>query len=90
MRLRLADPERVRLAEIAKRLGRKAVKEVAQVAKPDTILAWYRRLIAQKFDGSRHLAQYRQGKGSSLLGTAAPFYSGDYNSNCVIRTDDSM
>jgi hypothetical protein len=23
------------------------------VAKPDTILAWYRRLIAQKFDGSK-------------------------------------
>jgi len=53
MRLRLADPERVTLAEIAKRLGRKALKDVAQVAKPDTILAWYRRLIAQKFDGSR-------------------------------------
>jgi hypothetical protein len=47
MRLGLADPERVTLAEIAKRLGRKALKEVAQVAKPDTILAWYRRLIAQ-------------------------------------------
>ena len=54
MRLRLADPERVTLAEIARRLGRKALKEVAQVPKPDTILAWYRRLIAQKFDGSRH------------------------------------
>ena len=54
MRLRLADPERVTLAEIAKRLGRKALKDVAQVAKPDTILAWYRRPIAQKFDGSRH------------------------------------
>ena len=56
MRLRLADPDRVMLAEIAKRLGRNALKDVAQVAKPDTILAWYRRLIAQKFDGSRHRA----------------------------------
>jgi hypothetical protein len=27
---------------------------VACVAKPDTILAWYRRLVAQKFDGSKH------------------------------------
>jgi hypothetical protein len=54
MRLRLADPERVTLAEIAKRLRRKALNDVAQVAKPDTILAWYGRLIAQKFDGSRH------------------------------------
>jgi len=73
MRLRLADPERVTLAEIAKRLGRKALKDAEQVAKPDTILAWYRHLIAQQFDGSRHLAQCRQGKGFSLLATAAPF-----------------
>src|SRR5919106_7036544 len=53
-RLRLTDPERSTLAEIGRRLGRKALKRVALVAKPDTILAWYRRLIAQKFDGSKH------------------------------------
>jgi hypothetical protein len=53
IRLRLSDPERATLAEIAKRLGRKTLHEVTQVAKPDTILGWYRRLIAQKFDGSR-------------------------------------
>jgi hypothetical protein len=52
-RLRLSDPERSTLAEIGKRLGRKALKDIARVAKPDTILAWYRRLVAQKFDGSR-------------------------------------
>jgi putative transposase len=27
---------------------------VASVAKPDTILAWYRRVVAEKFDGSRY------------------------------------
>src|SRR5579864_2248305 len=53
-RLRLTDPERSTLAEIGKRLGRKALAEVARVAKPATILAWYRRLIASKFDGSKH------------------------------------
>src|SRR6266852_91854 len=52
-RLRLSDAERSTLAEIAKRLGRKALKDVARVAKPDTLLDWYRRLVAQKFDGSR-------------------------------------
>ena len=52
-RLRLTDPERFTLAEIGKRLGRKALKQVACVAKPDTILGWYRRLIAAKFDGSK-------------------------------------
>src|SRR6202163_3839657 len=56
-RLRLGDPQRATLAAIGKRLGRKALREVACVAKPDTILAWYRRLIAQKFDGSK-LRQY--------------------------------
>ena len=52
-RLRLSDPERSALAEIAKRLGRKALKDIARVARPDTILDWYGRLVAQKFDGSR-------------------------------------
>jgi putative transposase len=51
-RLRLSDPQRSTLAEIGKRLCRKALGQVACVAKPDTILAWYCRLIAQKFDGS--------------------------------------
>ena len=53
-RLRLSNSERTTLAEIGKRLGRKALREVASVAKPDTILTWYRKLIAQKFDGSKH------------------------------------
>jgi hypothetical protein len=52
-RLRLSDPERSTLAEIGKRVGRKDLQTVASVALPDTILAWYRRLIAQKFDGSK-------------------------------------
>jgi putative transposase len=53
-RLRLGDPERATLAEIGKPLGRKALREVACVEKADTILAWYRRLVAQKFNGSKH------------------------------------
>ena len=53
-RLRLSNPERVTLAEIRKRLGRKVLGEIACVARPDTILAWYRRLIAQKVDGSKN------------------------------------
>src|SRR6476659_6308846 len=55
-RLRLSDAERSTLAEIGKRLGRKALAHVACVAKPDTILAWYRRLVAKKFDGSKQRA----------------------------------
>ena len=52
-RLRLTDPQRMTLAEIGYRLGRKALAEVANVVKPETILGWYRKLIAQKFDGSK-------------------------------------
>src|ERR1700675_3438092 len=52
-RLKLSDAERAALAEIGHRLGRKALAEVANVARPDTILAWYRKLIARKFDGSK-------------------------------------
>src|SRR6266511_4518624 len=52
-RLKLSDAERTRLGEIGHRLGRKALGEVATAALPDTILAWYRRLVARKFDGSR-------------------------------------
>ena len=52
-RMRLSDPERSTLGEIGKRLGRAALQQVACVAKPDTILAWYRRLVVHKFDGSK-------------------------------------
>ena len=53
-RLCLSDPERFMLAEIRKRLSCRALAQVASVAKPDTILAWYRKLIAHKFDGSKY------------------------------------
>jgi hypothetical protein len=52
-RIRLSDPQRSTLAEIGKRLGRTGLQQVARVAKPDTILTWYRRLVATKFDGSK-------------------------------------
>ena len=41
-RLRLSNPDRSTLAEIGNRIGRRALSEVAIVAKPETILAWYR------------------------------------------------
>jgi putative transposase len=51
-RMQLTDVERRTLAEIAKKLGKKALEDVAQIVKPDTILAWQRKLAANKFDGS--------------------------------------
>src|SRR6202167_99784 len=55
-RLLLSDGEKGTLAEIAKRVGRKALAQIARAAKPDTILAWYRSLVARKFDGTKHRA----------------------------------
>ena len=44
-RLKLSDAERGVLGEIGHRLGRKVLAEVATVARPDTILGWYRKLL---------------------------------------------
>src|SRR5438876_5319606 len=52
-RVRLSDGERKTLAEIGKKLGKQALEDVAHIVKPDTILAWHRQLVAQKFDGSQ-------------------------------------
>src|SRR5512145_1609507 len=51
-RVCLTDAERKTLGELGKKLGRRALEEVASIVTPDTILAWHRKLIAQKFDGS--------------------------------------
>jgi putative transposase len=51
-RVQLSDTERRTLAEIGKKLNKQALEDVASIVKPDTILAWHRTLVAQKFDGS--------------------------------------
>jgi putative transposase len=57
-RLRLTDAERRRLAALAHPLGRKRLKEIAAIATPATLLRWYQRLIAQKFNGSTQRRQH--------------------------------
>ena len=53
-RICFADPQRRRVAAKAKLLGRKALTEIADLVKPDTLLRGYRKRIAEKYDGSRH------------------------------------
>ena len=48
-RLRLTDEQRRKLASRGKALGRSLLAEVATIVTPDTILAWHRKLIAQKW-----------------------------------------
>ena len=63
--LLLTDPQRMTLAKIGYRLGRKSIEDVANAAKPGTILGWYRNLIARKFDGSE--SRRYPGRPSRLL-----------------------
>jgi hypothetical protein len=55
-RLRFNDDQRRRLAAKAKGLGRKILDEFATIVTPETLLAWHRRLIAQKYDGTANRA----------------------------------
>src|SRR4051794_37037718 len=51
-RIRFTDDQRRRLAARAKGLGRRALSQVATIVTPDTLLAWHRKLIARKYDGT--------------------------------------
>src|ERR1700756_2712672 len=53
-RLLLSHAEKATLAESARRLGRKALDDLAAAARPETLLSWYRKLIPNKFDGSKY------------------------------------
>ena len=70
-RLRLTDDQRRRLAVKGKVLGRRRLADVAGIVTPDTILRWYRKLVAKKYDGSNkrrpgrptHQAGHRRARG---------------------------
>ena len=52
-RLRLNDDQRRRLAAKAKKLGWRVLHELKTLVTPETLLAWHRKLIARKYDGSK-------------------------------------
>jgi hypothetical protein len=85
-RLMLSDAEGATLGEIGHRLGRKVLAEVATVARSDTILAWYRKLVARKFSGSHA----RQGPGRPRLkrsGGATDHLHGEREPGLRLRPD---
>jgi putative transposase len=49
-RVQLTDNERQELAELGAKLGRPALRAIATIAKPDTILAWHRKFADQQID----------------------------------------
>lgn len=51
-RLRFTDAERRLLAEKARPLGSRRLAEVASLATPETLMRWYRDLVAAKYSGA--------------------------------------
>jgi putative transposase len=51
-RMRFNDDQRRRLAVKGKQLSRKLLDQIATIVTPETLLAWHRKLIAKKYDGS--------------------------------------
>ena len=60
-RFRFTDDQRRSPAAKAKHLGCKALRELATIVTPDTLLRWHRQLIARKYDGSGHRGPGRPG-----------------------------
>ncbi|MFC1610475.1 hypothetical protein ACFL6C_05920 [Myxococcota bacterium] len=52
-RIPFTDAQRRRLAILGKDLSPKERAAVCEIVKPATILAWFRKLVAQKYDGSQ-------------------------------------
>jgi hypothetical protein len=53
-RILLSNQQRIRLAAKAKRLTRELLEQITVLFTPETILSWWRRLIAQKYDGRQN------------------------------------
>lgn len=53
-RILLNDRQRIRLAAKAIRLTRELLEATTVLFTPDTVLGWYRKLIAEKYDGSEN------------------------------------
>ncbi len=51
-RMRFTDNQRRRLAAKAKKLGRRLLARLETIVTPETLMAWHRKLIAQKYDGT--------------------------------------
>jgi hypothetical protein len=65
-RLRFTNAQRRRLATKGKTLGRRTLEQLAGLVTPDTILRWYRELVARKYDGTARRGCRRPGTAASL------------------------
>jgi hypothetical protein len=65
--LRFTDAERCRLARKAQSLGRKVLNELETQLTPDTLLRWYRELVARKWDYSHRRGPGRPGTKKTIV-----------------------
>ena len=86
-RLRLTDDQRRRLAVKGKAIGRKALGQVAGIVTPDTILRWYRQLVAKKYDGAKRRGPGRPPRArTSPLAKSASDWPSDITSSTITRS----
>jgi len=62
--VKLTDADRRTLAELGKKLGRKVLSEVGTIVRPETVLGWYSKLCAKKWDTSKR----KRGRGRPPVG----------------------
>ena len=65
-RPKFSDRQRRLLGVKGKALGRKALRALATVAAPDTVLRWYRDLVAKKYDGASQRGPGRPWKSAEV------------------------
>ena len=53
-RILLTNSQRMRVAAKTKRLSRKMLEQCTELFTPDTVMRWYRKLIAEKYGGSQN------------------------------------
>ena len=61
-RLRFTDAQRRRLGVKAKALGRRTLEQFAGIVTPDTLVRWFKNLVAKKYDGSANRSPGRPRK----------------------------
>jgi len=66
--LRFTDAQRSGLARVAHPIGRQRLREIGTIVTPDTLLRWYRELVATKYDGSKKRRPGRPRIAGEILG----------------------
>jgi Integrase core domain len=78
-RLRFIDDHRRRLAAKGRPLGRRRLEELAGLVTPETLLRWYRELIAKKYDGSARRGAGRPASAAGVQQLVVRFASENLN-----------